>query len=1352
MKKFYSRLLTTILFLVFSCAAFSQSDIYESYVILDINSAGNMYYDLNVDTGNANFDGANLGTFTPVNSLVLNGAQNQTYKCGTHNIMNGFIDYRIYLASGTPGAFIPSEILYFSDDGTSNYCTNTSLDQTWESSGANIDLLNGLTSGDYILEVYTRAEVDYDNTDMIDTVDNTLYISNGGTNYSATFRVDNPPVANCQNITVQLDASGNASITGNDINNTSSDDFGIASLTASITNFTCADLGTNNITLTVTDSIGQTDTCIAVVTVEDSVQSATATITSLPASPICDGESVTFTATGTDLGINPQYEWFVGGISVGNNNATYTTTGLIDGDDVYVEITSISCTTVVTSSNSLMITVHQPPTADAGPDQVMCSNSTFDLIGTFGGSATSGSWAASSGGFVGNTYYPSISGGFVTIYYITNDPPGPCGPATDSMVMRVYPFRDAIASNTTTITDCNDTTIQLSGNRTGQWSAVSVPAGSSFSFSNINNPNATFTGESGITYDITWTTDQLNPVCFDEDTFTVSFPACGDFIDFDGINDNINFGDNNNVSGTFSIEAWIKPNTINSSIQTILSKRDANDLSTGFDLRLVNNFIIFRSNTFSISANGITSDRWYHVAVTYDGTTFSLYVDGILRTSSPGPNPIANSETMLLGAMSRSNDVPVNYYNGWMDEIRIWNIPLSTEQIREMMNQEIENNTVVRGSVLGIDIAGLNWNNLEAYYQMNQGTADVAAGYLVGDVGVSGRLSNIITSQQESAPLPYISANIGNWDNANTWLNGNIQMTPNTNSVDWNIVRTSHDVNSGNRPTTLLGLIVDSNTYSITNDQSLRITKYLKIDGTLDLIDESQLLQDTGSVVDYTGIGKLERDQQGTTNLFHYNFWSSPVSSAGSNYTLNSVLYDGTDVNFPSLTLWTTNNDADGSTIPVTMSSKWLFLYENYPEDSYADWNEISETTPIPVGLGFTMKGSGNSGLLQNYTFGGQPNNGTITTPITAGYQALVGNPYPSAIDGYAFIADNSTVLLDGTLYFWEQSSTSASHILSEYEGGYAYLNLLGGTAAVAPPGINGVGDANTIPRQYVPVGQGFFVTGNATGGTIQFNNNQRAFVKESSVNSIFLRNSNSENDAITNTESTDNKKCIRIDFVSPEYSVRQLLLGFMSNNMATNGVDYGYDALIKDNFPNDMSFIIEDDNYIIQGVGDFDINNRFPLNIDLATSGTIEIKLAELENFEEDIDVFIYDAFEGTYTKFNDVSFQITLDSGTYNDRFFLVFQEDSTLSTIDNELKDIVVNYHQSNSEIYIHTPSSIQVKQVHLINVVGQTVASWNATNLTLSNEIKIPIKSISEGNYIVNVETSHTTQNKKIIIKH
>jgi len=613
----------------------------------------------------------------------------------------------------------------------------------------------------------------------------------------------------------------------------------------------------------------------------------------------------------------------------------------------------------------------------------------------------------------------------------------------------------------------------------------------------------------------------------------------------------------------------------------------------------------------------------------------------------------------------------------------------------------------------------------------------------------------MFTFQDETAPLPYVSIANGNWDNPLIWSNPEVQMLPNSNDITWNIVKTQHNISSGNRATEVLGLLVDNNTYSITNNQSLRVTNYLKIDGVLDLQSESQLLQNTGSIVDYTGTGYLERDQQGTTNLYNYNYWGSPVGSNNTHFTVGYILHDGNTPSSPQQTAWTTAHDANGATTPVTMSSRWLYLYENYPEDSYADWNAINQTSNINTGLGFTMKGSGYSGTSQNYTFRGQPNNGTITSPVTGNNQALIGNPYPSAIDANTFILENAGNIT-GPLYFWEHSTTNASHNLSDYEGGYATYSLVGGVAATAPPsGLSGIGNIGKIPSQFIPVAQGFYVTGDSDGGTVLFTNNQRAFVKETSTNSTFIRVATAEEELATNSEIQDTipNQLIRLDFKTPEGAIRHLLLGFVPTNIATDGVDYGYDSLNEDNFPNDMSFNIEGNRYIIQGLGTFDDTKMYPFDISLTTGGPIEVILDTLENFETPIDIFVFDALLGTYTHINNISYQTTLTEGEYIDRFFIAFKDNNnTLSVIDNDYKDILVNYLQKTNEIYVKTPPQIDTKQIYVINVAGQIIKSWNMTNLPLASELKIPVKNISEGTYIIKIETSTRSINKKIIIKY
>jgi hypothetical protein len=83
------------------------------------------------------------------------------------------------------------------------------------------------------------------------------------------------PNAVCKDITVNLSATtgaGAVTVTGAQINGGSTDNCTAAGslvLAPSTTNYTCTNVGDNNITLTVTDAAGNTSTCVATVTVKD---------------------------------------------------------------------------------------------------------------------------------------------------------------------------------------------------------------------------------------------------------------------------------------------------------------------------------------------------------------------------------------------------------------------------------------------------------------------------------------------------------------------------------------------------------------------------------------------------------------------------------------------------------------------------------------------------------------------------------------------------------------------------------------------------------------------------------------------------------------------------------------------------------------------------------------------------------------------------------------------------------------------------------------------------------------------------------------------------------------------------
>ena len=88
----------------------------------------------------------------------------------------------------------------------------------------------------------------------------TLTVTDGGGNAanctSTVTALDTvSPTASCQDITVYLDGTGNASITSGDVDNGSSDNCSIGSMSIDVTSFTCANIGANTTTLTVTTTI-----------------------------------------------------------------------------------------------------------------------------------------------------------------------------------------------------------------------------------------------------------------------------------------------------------------------------------------------------------------------------------------------------------------------------------------------------------------------------------------------------------------------------------------------------------------------------------------------------------------------------------------------------------------------------------------------------------------------------------------------------------------------------------------------------------------------------------------------------------------------------------------------------------------------------------------------------------------------------------------------------------------------------------------------------------------------------------------------------------------------------------------
>ncbi|MBP8157132.1 MAG: choice-of-anchor D domain-containing protein, partial [Flavobacterium sp.] len=825
-------------------------------------------------------------------------------------------------------------------------------------------------------------------------------------------------------------------------------------------------------------------------------------------------------------------------------------------------------------------------------------------------------------------------------------------------------------------------------------------------------------------------------------------------LDFDGRND---YAENTPVLGGLanaSLMAWIDLNSGFSSEGVVIGQ-DKFQIKVNSDRKLE----VVANTTSITSTETLNTAQWYHVAAVYGDGFLKLFLNGkLLGTQAVSGSIQADATNLTLGKNPTSAN---KYFKGKIDEIRVFDVTLTETQVQRMVYQEIENNGAqVRGTIIPRDIQSLPYTNLIRYYRMDTYKDDIVDDLTtIGfDSGTGMKMYNHKNIYTQQAPMPFVTIATGSFATA---VNDSTKDIRGLDLVeyDYSVIQVNHNITETSNVSTMGMMISPSITVNMNNDNKLENQWYLKLDGKIDLTGKSQLVQTTDSELDFTSAGYIERDQNGQANKFNYNYWSSPVSSVNNTtinhgFTVAGVMKDGT-TSTPQNIQWTTGVNGT-ATSPITLSSYWIFKFQNHT-NSYANWSTVGQNGTLLAGQGFTMKGSNTTSDFQNYTFVGKPNNGTITSTVGANNLNLSGNPYPSAIDADKFIDDNISTIT-GTLFFWEHYNTNTSHNTILYQGGYATYTKVGGTAPVAPAGISGLGSSSKTAKRFIPVGQGFFVTGSATGGTITFNNSQRLFVKETNTSSYTLfRNANpmanSNPNAINAEDSFEEQEFakLRLGYVSANNYHRQLLIGFM-NQYATSGFDNGYDAISIETLASDMYFMQGTNKLNIQGDGYFNVNNNYPLGVKNATAGIVKFAIDAKENFDDNQEVYIHDNTTGIYHSIKSQPFEINLPVGTIENRFSLRFATSSSLGTNENELQQgIAIAHSQSDNTIHIKNELlDASIKSMALFNLLGQMVTNWSLDNES-DTEMHLPVTNLSSGTYIVKITTDKGDISKKILIK-
>ncbi len=185
---------------------------------------------------------------------------------------------------------------------------------------------------------------------------------------------------------------------------------------------------------------GSTTSSAKTLTVNSNLPASVSIAITSGAQTICAGTSVTFTATPTNGGATPAYQWKVNGVDAASTTDTFTTAALANSDQVTVEMTSTACATgSPATSNSISMTVNSINTitlsSAAGTNaQTLCNTADFASITYATTEATGATFSGLPAGVTGNwasdvvtiSGTPTVSGSFNYTVTLT----GGCGNVT----------------------------------------------------------------------------------------------------------------------------------------------------------------------------------------------------------------------------------------------------------------------------------------------------------------------------------------------------------------------------------------------------------------------------------------------------------------------------------------------------------------------------------------------------------------------------------------------------------------------------------------------------------------------------------------------------------------------------------------------------------------------------------------------------------------------------------------------------------------------------------------------------------------------------------------------------------
>jgi len=199
---------------------------------------------------------------------------------------------------------------------------------------------------------------------------------------------------------------------------------------------------------------------------------------------------------------------------------------------------------------------------------------------------------------------------------------------------------------------------------------------------------------------------------------------------FNGSSSWIDLSDNSFKLSTIAVSAWFN-SASTQNLQNIYSCYDYQGQSRGFNIRLQdNNLILFQTyksnvNSSLFSSSQIQRNTWNHVAVVATQSSVSIYINGSLDNS--GSIVGFDYFTTHPFSIGRAAGEAEHYFDGSIDQVRIFNKALSAAEVTTLYNETACDVLACSGTTNTLDILGDS--SCVAAYPLDGSPLDLSGNY-----------------------------------------------------------------------------------------------------------------------------------------------------------------------------------------------------------------------------------------------------------------------------------------------------------------------------------------------------------------------------------------------------------------------------------------------------------------------------------------------------------------------------------------------------------------------------------------------------------------------------------------------